>query len=167
AGSGRASNDRGRPPASLYRLGMDVLVTGAAGNVGRMLTEPLARAGHVVRRTDLRASGDDGVEMLDVTDADAVRAFCDGVDAIVHLGGIPTESTFEEINRVNVEGTHNVLKAAVAAGVGRVILASSNHTVGFYRRSELPSGVTELADQWVPRPDTYYGWSKVATEALG
>jgi len=144
---------------------MIVLITGAAGVVGSMLTEPLERAGHTLRRTDLRPGP--GITALDVTDADAVAAACAGVDAIVHLGGIASEAGFDEINRINVGGTHNVLSGAVSAGVGRVVLASSNHAVGFHRRSDLPPGTAEMDDPQTPRPDTYYGWSKVATEALG
>jgi nucleoside-diphosphate-sugar epimerase len=143
---------------------MNVLVTGAAGSVGRILATPMLEAGHMVVRTDLHPDGD--ITRLDVTDADAVAAACEGMDAIVHLGGIPSESTFEKINQINIVGTHNVLVGAVAAGVGRVILASSNHAVGFYRRSELPPDTREMPDPPVPRPDTYYGWSKAATESL-
>jgi uronate dehydrogenase len=144
---------------------MIVLITGAAGIVGSMLTEPLQDAGHIVRRTDLLAS--EGIEPLDVTDAEAVATACAGVDAIVHLAGIAGEAGYDAIIPINVGGTNNVLLGAVAAGVKRVILASSNHAVGFHRRSELPAGTTMLDDPTEPRPDTYYGWSKVAMEALG
>jgi uronate dehydrogenase len=146
---------------------MIVLITGAAGVVGTMLTEPLQNAKHVVRRTDLNASDASAVEALDVTDPAAVAAACVGVDAIVHLAGIASEAGFDAINRINVGGTQNILAGAVAAGVKRVILASSNHAVGFHRRSELPEGVEMMDDPTEPRPDTYYGWSKVGMEALG
>jgi nucleoside-diphosphate-sugar epimerase len=143
---------------------MNVLVTGAAGVVGSMLHEPMRLAGHHVVRTDLVPGAD--VSELDVTDAAAVADACRGMNAIVHLGGVPSESTFEAINRINVVGTHNVLLGAVEAGVGRVILASSNHGVGFYRHSDLPPGEV-LADPAAPRPDTYYGWAKIANESMG
>jgi uronate dehydrogenase len=144
---------------------MIVLITGAAGVIGTMLTEPLQTAGHTVRRTDLR--GSDGIAALDVTDAEAVADACAGADAIVHLGGIPSEAGYDAINRINIGGTHNVLTGAVRAGVSRVILASSNHAVGFHRRSELPPGTDMLVEPVEPRPDTYYGSSKVAMEAFG
>lgn len=89
-----------------------------------------------------------------------VRA-CAGVDAVIHLAGHSREQAWAEIMAVNVEGTRTVLEAAHAAGVSRVILASSGHVVGFRGARE-----TLLADS-APRPDTYYGFSKAAVEALG
>lgn len=62
----------------------------------------------------------------------------------------------------NIHGTWCVLDAAQAAGVRRVVLASSNHAVGFVERGREP-----LPDEQFPRPDTFYGVSKVAMEALG
>jgi uronate dehydrogenase len=145
-----------------------LLVTGAAGNMGRLLRPLLRVPGRVLRLADV-VEVEDAVEgeesvVVDVTDASAVAKACVEVDAVLHLGGISTEAGFDEILAVNVVGTHNVLRAAVDAGVSRVILASSNHAVGFYRRSvdgaELPDGLPA-------RPDTFYGWSKAASESLG
>ncbi|HKE67305.1 MAG TPA: NAD(P)-dependent oxidoreductase [Micromonosporaceae bacterium] len=150
---------------------MHVLVTGAAGRIGRMIAQPLRAAGHVVALTDLVADAAAGIAPLDVTDPSAVLGAAHGADAIVHLAGIPSEAPFASINAVNVGGTYNVLEAAVAAGTRRVILASSNHAVGFYRRADAepagPGGRRELADPERPRPDTFYGWSKAAIESLG
>ncbi|HEY7174581.1 MAG TPA: NAD(P)-dependent oxidoreductase [Micromonosporaceae bacterium] len=151
---------------------MHVLVTGAAGRIGRMLIDPLRAAGHTLALTDRCPDATAGIAPLDVTDASAVLAAAHGADAIVHLGGVPSEAPFGTINAVNIGGTYNVLEAAIAAGTRRVILASSNHAVGFYGRSDgaptdgLSSG-RELADPAAPRPDTFYGWSKVAMESLG
>jgi uronate dehydrogenase len=61
---------------------------------------------------------------------------------------------------VNINGTYCVLEAARHAGVRLVIFASSNHAVGFHPTSS-------ASDYLFPRPDTYYGVSKVAGEALG
>jgi len=161
---------------------MHVLVTGAAGRIGRMLIAPLRATGDRVTLTDLRPDDAEEITPLDVTDTAAVIAACHGVDAIVHLAGVPGEAPFPTVNAVNVGGTHNILEGAVAAGVRRVIIASSNHAVGFYRRSDATpvsgSGANkgdlsaadmrvELADPAAPRPDTFYGWSKAAMEALG
>src|SRR5215470_14969833 len=115
---------------------MHVLVTGAAGRIGRMLIAPLRATGARVTLTDLRPDDAEEITPLDVTDAAAVIAACHGVDAIVHLAGVPGEAPFPTVNAVNVGGTHNILEGAVAAGVRRVIIASSNHAVGFYRRSD-------------------------------
>jgi uncharacterized protein YbjT (DUF2867 family) len=149
-----------------------LLVTGAAGTVGRLLRPLLRTPGRVLRLADVAPIDDvvDGEEamVVDVTDAAAVGKACQDVDAILHLGGLSTEASFEDILGVNVVGTHNVLRAAVDAGVSRVILASSNHAVGFYRRSvDAPVGSDGLPDGVPARPDTFYGWSKAAGESLG
>ena len=111
----------------------------------------------------------DGEEMmnLDVLDPGALAKACREVDAVLHLGGISTEAPFEDVLQVNVVGTHNVLRAAVDAGVPKVILPSSNHAIGFYSRSDVPPGSDGLPDGLLPHPDTFYGWSKAAIEALG
>jgi uronate dehydrogenase len=146
-----------------------VLITGAAGTIGRMLRTRLSQP---LRLYDVvpcaRARRDEQVEVMppaSVTDAAALAAACAGVDAVVHLGGIPAEDSWERILSVNVDGTRAVLEAARAAGVGRVVLASSNHAVGFVSRAEAP--VDGLPADVTPRPDTYYGFSKAAMEALG
>ena len=144
-----------------------VLITGAAGKVGRMV-----RARTTVRPLRLLdmvppepAGPGEDVETItaSVTDAGAMNAACRDVSAVVHLGGISDEAEWETVLDVNVHGTRTVLEAARRAGVPRVVLASSNHAVGFATRDEgdpLPADVS-------PRPDTYYGFSKVAVEALG
>jgi NAD(P)-dependent dehydrogenase (short-subunit alcohol dehydrogenase family) len=149
-----------------------LLMTGAAGNMGRLLRPLLRRDDRVLRLADLTefddlAAGEESA-VVDVTDLAAIGKACQDVDAILHLGGLSTEAPFDDILAVNVVGTHNVLRAAVDAGVSRVILASSNHAVGFYRRSaDVPAGSDALPDDLPPRPDTFYGWSKAAIESMG
>jgi nucleoside-diphosphate-sugar epimerase len=148
-----------------------LLITGAAGNMGKLLRPLLRREDRILRLADI-ADIDDaqpGEEILtvDVTDPEAVAKACQDVHAVLHLGGISVEASFEDILAVNVVGTHNVLRAAVDAGVPKVLLASSNHAVGFYRRSDVPEGADGLPDGLPPRPDTFYGWSKASIEALG
>ncbi|HEY0001040.1 MAG TPA: NAD(P)-dependent oxidoreductase [Actinoplanes sp.] len=138
-----------------------ILLTGAAGSIGRMLQPRLGH--HELRLTDVRAS--DGVEELDVTDADAVEKACRGVAAVVHLGGIAGEGPFEEVLATNVRGTERVLQAAHRTGVPRVVLASSNHAAGLHERAD--AGPEGLPDDVPARPDSYYGWSKAAMEQLG
>ena len=159
-----------------------VLITGAGGRIGRMLRDRLARPGRVLRLIDRGAQREpadgEAVELLtgDITDPGTMAAACAGVDAVVHLGALKTENTWENLIRINVDGTRTVLEAACGAGVPRVVLASSVHAVGFYRRpgsrpepagipvQSGPDGVPEL----IPiRPDSYYGVSKAAVEALG
>ncbi|MEZ0115125.1 uronate dehydrogenase [Catenulispora sp. EB89] len=147
-----------------------ILITGAAGRVGSALRPLLARPGRVLRLLDVNPvpPGDDGAEIVkaSITDPEALAEACAGVDAVVHLGGKPGEGTWEELAEVNVEGTRTVLDAVVQQGVPRAVLASSIHAAGFWTRDDvgpdglLPAGVS-------PRPDTYYGVSKAAVEALG
>jgi uronate dehydrogenase len=147
---------------------MRILMTGAAGGVGTLLRPRLARDGRVLRLLDLAAvepgPGEEAVT-ADVTDPAAMAEAMDGVDAVIHLGGRSGERPWQEILEVNINGTYMVLEAARKAGVGHVVLASSNHAVGFHPRTDRPG--EEAPDYLFPRPDTYYGVSKVTKEALG
>ncbi|WP_432486560.1 NAD-dependent epimerase/dehydratase family protein [Kineococcus sp. SYSU DK018] len=159
--------------------GRHVLVTGAAGNMGSLIGPRLAAPGRTLTLTDVHVpdppptvpagvAADAGPvrwARLSVTEPDALEAALEGVDAVVHLGGISREAPWEEVLAVNVDGTRNLLEAAVHRGVRRVVLASSNHAVGYRTRDETVGGYLP-ADVPV-RPDSYYGWSKAAVEALG
>jgi nucleoside-diphosphate-sugar epimerase len=145
-----------------------VLLTGAAGGIGTLMRSRLARPDRVLRLLDIApvAAPEDGerVEVVraSVTDLPAMREASSDVDVVVHLGGISVERSWPEILEVNIHGTYVVLEAARRAGVPRVVLASSNHAVGFRPVDETP-----VPDYEFPRPDTYYGVSKVSMEALG
>ncbi len=142
-----------------------ILITGAAGRMGTFLRARLAAPDRVLRLLDiaeLEPGGDMELVPGSVTDPAAVEAACDGVDAVVHLGGHSLERPWSEILDVNINGTHVVLEAARRQGVRRVVLASSNHAVGFHEKSS-----DEAGDYVFPQPDTYYGVGKVAMEALG
>lgn len=145
-----------------------ILVTGAAGAIGTMLRRRMSRPRRILRLLDIvpvsPAQAGERVETVtaDITDLDAVRHAARDVDAIIHLGGIASEADWGRILHTNIDGTYTVLEAARHAGVPRVILASSNHAVGFHPYSD---GL--VPDYLFPRPDTFYGVSKAANEALG
>lgn len=145
-----------------------LLITGAAGQIGSFLRPRLARPGRILRLLDLApppaAAPGEAVEIVhaDITDPAAMREACRGVDAVIHLAAISHEAGWPEILHTNIDGTYGVLEGARHAGVPRVILASSNHAVGFH---PLSGGV--IPDYLLPRPDTFYGVSKAANEALG
>jgi len=143
-----------------------VLITGAAGRIGGYLRSRLARPDRVLRLLDvapLSAGPAEEVIQASVTDLEALIEASRDVDAVVHLGGIPVEDRWENILRTNIDGTYHAIEAARRAGVGRFIFASSNHAVGFLERN--PDG-SKAPDYAFPAPDTYYGVSKVASEAL-
>ena len=145
-----------------------VLVTGAAGRIGTVLRGGLPERGWALRCLDVVPVGDvrPGEEHVvsDVTDLDAMVDAARGASAIVHLAGISGESTWPAISHANIEGTYCALEAARRAGVPRVVLASSNHATGY---TERPAEGLLREEDAPPRPDTYYGVSKVAMEALG
>jgi uronate dehydrogenase len=143
---------------------MRILITGAAGGVGTLLRPRLAREGRVLRLLDVTpvepGPGEEAVT-ADITDQDAMIKAMDDVDAVLHLGGHSTEQPWADILQVNINGTYVVLEAARRAGIRHVVLASSNHAVGFHPRTG------EAPDYLFPRPDTFYGVSKATKEALG
>jgi uronate dehydrogenase len=145
-----------------------VLLTGAAGRIGSVLRGGLPGHGWRVRSLDTVeiARPQPGEETLvaDVTDLGAVTAAVRGAAAVVHLAGISGEADWRAVAHANADGTYCVLEAARRAGVGRVVLASSNHATGYTGR---PAAGLLREDDGLPRPDTYYGVSKVAAEALG
>jgi uronate dehydrogenase len=141
-----------------------VLITGAGGAIGTMLRARLPAPGRTLRLLDVaELTAGDGEEVVQasVTDLAAVTAACSGADAVIHLAALATEAPWESIADVNIHGTYVVFEAARRAGVGRVVYASSNHAVGFTPADRFPA-----PDYAFPAPDTYYGVSKVAGEAL-
>jgi len=147
-----------------------ILITGAAGRIGTALRPLLARPDRVLRLLDLAPleKGDDGSEIVTASFADpaAMDEACAGVDAVVHLGGLPGETSWEQIAAVNINGTQQVLEAVVRREVPRIVLASSIHAAGFWNRDDVGLNGFLPADT-PPRPDTFYGVSKAAIEALG
>jgi uronate dehydrogenase len=84
-----------------------------------------------------------------------------GANGVLHLAAIADEAAMTALLDVNIAGTHHVLEAARQNGVRRVVLASTNHVTGMY-----PAGQPISVSSPV-RPDSFYGVSKVAMEALG
>lgn len=150
---------------------MRVLITGAAGRIGTMMRTRLRADGRTMRLLDVTplsaAEPGEDVELItgSVTDRGVMANACQDVGALIHLGGISRESTWPETLDVNINGTRVVLEAARDAGVPRVVLASSNHAAGFREIAE--AGQDGVPADSPPRPDTFYGVSKAAMEALG
>ncbi len=149
-------------PASPIRF-KRLLLTGAAGNLGKELRPRLRAYCEVLRishRSALAAEAGEESMTAALEDKDAVHALLDGVDAVVHMGGVSTEQPWEPILAGNIVGAYNLYEAARKHGVKRIVFASSNHVTGFYRQDE-------VIDTRAPvRPDGFYGLSKAFGENL-
>ena len=141
-----------------------VLITGASGDVATHLRRELAGR-YKLRLSDLRplqgkAKGESFMRADISSMTDALR-ITKRVDAIVHLGGYSVEGPWEAILKANIIGCYNIFEAARRNGVKRILFATSNHAVGFYRRERTIDHTVYI------KPDGRYGVSKVFGEALG
>lgn len=143
-----------------------VLVTGATGTIGQLLSERLAGDYELVLhgRTPRTPEQERSLRRADLEDEEEVGALMAGVDTVLHLAGAASpDSSWEDVLSANIVGCRNVMQAAVDAGVRRIVYASSNHAMGMYdRHGEWPVSSTDL-----PRADSLYGVSKVFGEVLG
>ncbi|MDQ0322598.1 uronate dehydrogenase [Pararhizobium capsulatum DSM 1112] len=141
-----------------------LLITGAAGGLGRAMRPRLGKLAEIVRVSDIAdlgaAAAHEEVVQCDLGDANAVDRLVEGCDAILHLGGISVEDKFSKILNANLLGLYNLYEAARAHGQPRILFASSNHTVGFYRQDQHIDTTAPM------RPDGLYGVSKCFGEAL-
>jgi uronate dehydrogenase len=141
-----------------------VLLTGASGLLGRLLTARLGALGWCLRLTDVQdfpdaLPRDASFTRLDLEDRAGVLAVAEGCDFILHFGGVSTEQSFDAILGPNLRGTFHIYEAA-RREKARVVYASSVHVVGLYERS------AKLDHHCPLRPDGYYGLSKAYGEML-
>lgn len=148
-----------------------VLVTGAAGLLGRFVVDELLAHGCTVRGFDRR----EGVAAIDwhvgdVTDPAAVAGAVAGTDAVLHIAAVPNiwSGDGPTIMRVNTLGTYTVLDAAEAAGIGRVVFCSSDSVAGYTVREGrmLPPLYAPLDLDHPLRASDPYAVSKVLGEDL-
>jgi uncharacterized protein YbjT (DUF2867 family) len=140
---------------------MKVLVTGGTGLIGSGVVAELQRRGHALR---VMSRNPDADFSADVADAESLRGAADGCDAVLHIAGIAAEelpeTTFEKIN---VDGTRNVLAEAARANVQRFVFVSSlgaDRGSSDYHRSKLEAEqlVAKSALDWlIVRPGGVYG----------
>lgn len=141
-----------------------LLLTGAAGGLGQVLRPRLKARCDILRVSDIAdlGSAQPGEELMPMPlqDRAGMLGLLEGVQAVVHLGGVSTEQPFDLILQANILGLYNLYEAARKQGVRRIIFASSNHVTGFYRQDQ-------VIDAGMPhRPDGYYGVSKAFGEDL-
>ena len=141
-----------------------ILLTGAAGKLGRQLRPFLRGQCNVLRVSDLALPGEaaaqEEIVEADLTDQDAVMTLTRDVDAVVYMAGKGFEGGFEEIFGGHVRGLYNTFEGMRRNGGRRVVWASSIHAVGFYPFSQVIDAHVR------PRPDTTYGVAKVCGEAI-
>ena len=149
---------------------MRVLITGAGGNLGRVLAPALQNSGHTPVLMDFRPL-DTPYEFIqgDATRKAEVHRAVEGVDAIVHgaaLHGIHLANhSRDEFWALNVEGTYHVYEAARAHGIGKVLLCS---TMGVYGESvQTPENSVAVVTEALPTlPRDVYGLTKTLSEEL-
>ena len=141
---------------------MRVLMTGSAGNVGRILVRGL-KDKFEFRGFDLKpTAGLEDSVVGDLADFDAVLKATEGMEAVIHLGAAAGGGEpWERVLPSNIIGTYNVFEASRQNGVRRIAFASRACVVCAY-----PEWMMRTADL-VPRSDTYYTVSKVFGEQIG
>lgn len=141
---------------------LKVLLTGAAGRVGRHLVGPF-RECYDLRTLDRRAVlGDPSAIHADLQDLPVLKAAMQGIDVVVHLAATADEAPFvEDLVPNNVIGVYNTFQAAFEAKVRRIVFASTCQTV----LAQPWDHTITIADP--VRPCTIYGATKVLGEALG
>ena len=151
-----------------------VLLTGALGMVGSQLVPALREAYDLrmvdVKDTDRQGQRLEGVELFDLvesSDAEVTELFS-AFDAIVHCGSLqPIGEPSYASERRNVDLMERIYRLALAAGVKRIVAASTNQASKWYEQPWFEGRIDRVAPDDYPRPDTFYGWAKVAYESLG
>ncbi|MBG6077251.1 NAD(P)-dependent oxidoreductase [Polaromonas sp. CG_9.11] len=141
-----------------------IVLTGAAGRLGRSLRPALAASCRELRVLDqsplAAGQANETALQLDLNDQAALASALAGASAVVHFAGYPREADWPTLLAANVAGVASLWEAARTAGVQRIIYAGSNHSVGMYPRSE------KLSQGALPGPDSRYGVTKVFMEAV-
>ena len=142
-----------------------LLITGAAGRLGSELRRGLAPLARRLRLADVADIKDvqpnEEAVICDLAHEAAILQLTQGVDAIVHFGGVPLERGWDEILNANIRGSYHIYEGARKHGVKRVVYASSVHAIGYH-------ALEDQIDANAPhRPDGLYGLSKCFVEDLG
>jgi uronate dehydrogenase len=142
-----------------------VALSGASGNIGRVLRPELLKRG-----VDLRSAGgskplaplSSGEDVMhgDLRDPAVVDRLLEGIDVLIHMAGTSVERPLPEIIENNLKGLHEVYEGARRHRVKRIVFASSNHAVGMHPVEE------KLGPDCEFRPDGFYGLSKMWGEGM-
>lgn len=156
-----------------------VVVTGATGKLGRAVVAHLRAVGVDVLAVD-RAGGRDPRDvageflLVDLTDyGQVVEAFtggadehAGGIDAVVHLAAVPAPGLMSNATTFanNSAATYNVFAAARAAGIRRVVWASSETVLGL--PFDTPPPYAPVDEEYAPRPESTYSLNKALEEEM-
>ena len=143
-----------------------ILVTGSSGRIGRAVVAELQQRGHAVRGFD-RAASDSLKESIigELGDRSAIDAAMRGVDCLIHLAATPddVDDVPGDLLPNNIAGLFNVMESARAAGVRRIVLASSGQVNWWQQmRGEVPIRASDP-----PTPKYWYAATKIFLEAIG
>jgi nucleoside-diphosphate-sugar epimerase len=155
-----------------------ILITGAAGLLGRMLVGGLGER-YAVTGIDRMGSRRGQVRRVDLSKPKGLDSLFDGFDTVIDLAALPSERTpWNEVWRNNLPATMNALEAAQRGRVRRYVFASSNHVTGMYERdppyAAIAAGEYDGLDpretpliepSWPLRPDGPYAIGKALGEA--
>ncbi|MGB5557718.1 MAG: NAD(P)-dependent oxidoreductase [Paracoccaceae bacterium] len=143
-----------------------IVLTGARGNLGNVLREPLSKMADELLSTDIadapaKLLANETFHQADIAEMDQIAPLLKGADMVVHFGAFVDEGPFEKLLGPNYIGAYNIWEAAYRHGLCRVVYASSIHAVGMEPTN---AGI----DTDTPhRPDTFYGLAKCFAEDLG
>lgn len=144
---------------------MRIVITGAAGHIGSLVTAHLAHSTeHELVLIDCQHDGESAIQTADLARHDtAWDGLFSGADVVIHLAGDPRpEAPWSALEINNVQATLNVFQAAADHNVGRVIFASTLRTMEGYRYHATP-----ISADLTPRPATFYAISKLMGELIG
>lgn len=142
-----------------------ILVTGAAGRLGTELRRGLAPLARRLRLADVvparNLAANEEAMTFDLADEAAVHAACQGVDAVVHSGGVPLERPWAQILDANIRGSYHISE-------GRAKPGSSGSSMP---PPSMPSAITGLRIRSTPTPPTvptgFTGCRNASSKILG
>lgn len=146
-----------------------VLVTGGSGLVGKYVAQELSRSYEVTVLDKTEPSYKTNFIIADITSTEELSKIETDFDAIVHLAGIPhpLNDPPEKVFFVNTVGTFNLMQFATKRGIRKVILASSESTLGFAFAKNAHEPLYFPIDEQHPlQPQDPYGLSKVCAEEI-
>lgn len=156
----------------------NVLVTGPYGEAGEaILTHLHGKQAYEFTFLNRSDHPDYDTHVADIADYEAIRPAFEGQDAVIHLAAqSDAGAELEGVIEPNIVGTYNVLEAMADAGVEKLIFASSQRVMGLYEEDHAPELYEEdypsefdrlrLDHESLPKPDGYYGASKVFGENI-